>query len=898
MRFPWNRAADSQLDREIAHHLQELSAEYIRQGFTPEDAARLARKDFGGAEQFKEQCRDERRFAWLTGFRQDVVFGFRMMRRTPVVTAAAILSLALGIGANTAIISLMDVVMWRHLPIGNPQQLAFINWQGHDLPRGLANIEAGSMYPEDGTNVADFFSWQAYESLRRNTAGRAQIAAYQYSRQISVSFAGQPAVAQERGVTGNFLSVLQVRPLEGRLLSDVDDAPAASPAVVLSHRFWANILASEADIIGRTIMIDNRPRTIAGVLPADFYGVFPGDTTDIYTPLHHSAGAMKSQPGDSDLFSDDRFWGVQLVARRAPRVTTAQFQSLLDTIFPTTWSSPIADASKAPHIRVDDGASGNGILRREFRSPLLVLGALVTLLLIIASTNIANLLLARATARRNEMAARIALGCSQARLVRQFLTESALLALLGGAASVAIAYFIANLPGQFLTVDGSGPIAIPLDGRIFAIVGACTATALLIFGVYPAWHSACLPSAQPAREGTGVLGYSGRARWTSGRLLVIIQMAMSVILVMTAVLFARNLMVVESSDPGFDRRNLVIFDLRPGTSGYEKTRLQSFYFNVETRIAATPGVLSVGLASVRPMNVGGWWESIRLTGGTQSFDVNVNGITPSYLSVYSKQLVAGRNFTRTDVSGSAKVAILSEDLAQRLGGDSVVGRDIEFSDVRPGAKPAPYEVIGVAPVIAATSVKERPYVLWLPHDRQTQETTVVIRTAPPPRAMLPSIRAAVANIDPNLPLVEVTTMEQQISKGLQRERMFALLCGGFGALALLLSVVGLYGVMSYGISRRRGEIGLRLALGAQPRDVLLMVLREGLVLAGAGILIGVPVVFLGAKYVEKDLYRTKPLDPLTFSLTLTILLVSAIAAIGIPALRASTLAPSETLRQE
>jgi predicted permease len=896
MTFPWKRA-ESQLNGEIAHHLHQLTTEYLQQGYSPEDAARLARKDFGGAEQFKEQCRDERRFAWLTGLRQDIVFGLRMMRRTPVVTAAAILSLALGIGANTAIISLMDVVMWRRLPVDHPEQLAFINWRGPGYPHEVADSSSGSMHPDGRMRIADFFSYPAYESLRQNAAGRAQIAAYEGSRQVSVSFAGRPVIGEERGVTGNFLALLRVRSFKGRLLSDSDDTAAAAPVVVLSHRFWANTLGSPDNAIGQPITINNRQLTIAGILPKEFYGLFPGDKTDFYLPLHQ-AEAPGGDPEERGFFSNNRYWGIQLIARRAPGVTNAQLQSVLDAIFPATWSRPIPDSSKALHIVLQDGASGDGSLQRAFRSPLLVLGALVALLLVIACTNIANLLLARSEARRGEMAARISLGCSRARLMRQFLTESALLAMLGGIASIAVAYVTANLPGPFLTMYNSGPITVSLDGRIFAIVGICTAAALLVFGVFPAWHTSRLPSGLAAREGTGVLGYSGHSRWTGGRLLVLLQMAMSVILVMTAVMFTRNLMAIEHTDPGFDRRNLVMFGLRPGTSGYDKSQLAGFYFNIERRLAATPGVEAVGLASVRPMNVGGWWESIRLAGGTQSSQANINGITPSYLSLYTKGLVAGRNFTWADINSASKVAILSEDLARHLGGNSVVGRSIEFTDVLPGVKPDSYQVIGIAPVIVATSMKDHPYVVWLPHKRDAQDTTVVIRTGPPPQAMLPSIRKAVADIDPNIPMVETATMEEQISKGLKRERMFATLCGAFGALALVLSVVGLYGVMSYSISRRRGEIGVRLAMGARPRDVVTMVLREGLILAAAGILIGVPVIFLGAKYVAKELYRMKPIEPVTFSLTLTILLVSAVAAVSIPALRASGLEPSETLRQE
>ncbi len=896
MRLPWNRA-ESDLNREIAQHLRELTAEYIRQGHTPEQAAHLAHKEFGGAEQFKEQCRDERRFSWFTGLRQDITFGLRMMRRTPVVTAAAVLSLALGIGANTAIISLMDIVMWRLLPVPDPKQLVLINWQGQGFPRDLADGASGGMRREGAVSIADFFSYPAYESFRKNAADRAQIAAYTFAGQVSVTFGGRPAVAQERGVTGNFLSVLRVLPSQGRLLSDADDNPAAPPAIVLSHRFWANTLASPVGVIGRTITINNRPRTIVGVLQPEFYGLFPGDMADLYTPLRHSGMALEN-PQASGLFVDNRFWSVQLIARNLPGVTSAELQPVLDTIFPTTWSRQPKDLSKVPHIRLEGGAAGIGFLRDEFSNPLLVLSALVVLLLTIACTNIANLLLARAAARRNEIATRMSLGCSQARLMRQFLTESALLAAAGGAASIAVAYLTANLLGQFLANHGSGPIAVQLDSRIFAIVGVSTAAALLIFGLFPAWHSSRLPSASSVREGAGLRGYSRRTRWTSGGILVLAQMAMSVILVMTAVLFTRNLIIVESSDPGFDRRNLVMFDLRPGTSGYDKSQLQGFYFSVEQRLAATPGVTSVGLASVRPMNIGGWWDGIHVTGGTESFNVNVNGITPGYLPLYTRQLVAGRNFTWADINSSAKVAIISEDLAQRLGGASVLGRTVESGDGPPGRKPPAYEVVGIAPVIAATSIKDRPYVLWLPHDRESRQTTVVVRTGPPPEAMVPSVRQTIAEIDSKLPLVEVATMEEQMSKGIQRERMFATLCGGFGALALILSVIGLYGVISYGVSRRRGEIGVRLALGAMPRDVLLMVLREGLILASAGVLIGIPVVFAGAKYVEKELHQMRPLDPLTFSLTLAILLTSAVVAVGIPASRASALGPSEILRQD
>jgi predicted permease len=375
-------------------------------------------------------------------------------------------------------------------------------------------------------------------------------------------------------------------------------------------------------------------------------------------------------------------------------------------------------------------------------------------------------------------------------------------------------------------------------------------------------------------------------------------MAMSVALVMCAVIFSRNLLAIQSADPGFDRRDLILFDIRPGASGYDKTSLQHFYFNLEQRLAATPGVASVGLASVRPMNIGGWWEGVRLVGQTATNNASVNGVTPTYLPLFTPRLVAGRNIQWTDIASAAKVAVISGDLAQKLGGAGILGRRLAFFEVPEGVKPPEFEIIGIAPAIAATSMKDRPFAVWLPLDKESPQVTVVLRTSQPPRAVLPAVRHTMSEIDRNLPLVDVVTMEEQISKGLQRERMFAILCNGFGILALLLSVVGLYGVIAYNTSRRRAEIGIRLALGAMPGEVVSMVLREGMALASLGLLMGLPIVWLGAKYLQKELFQMKPLEPASLLLTLTMLLAAALVAVGIPALRASTIQPAQALRQE
>ncbi len=890
MNFFGNRG-ETELEREIAHHLHQLAAEYERQGHSHEDALRLARREFGGSTQVKESCRDQRRWAWINGLKQDVVFGVRMMRRRPVITAAAVLSLALAIGANTAIISLTDVVLWRDLPVPEPQQLSLVNWQGQGFPREIASAASGSIRREEGTQVADFFSYRSFQGLRAAVSGRARLAAFQYPEPVSVSFAGRPTVAQQRAVSGNLLSTLEVRPQIGRLLSESDDHRAAPAVVVVSHRFWVRALGSDPAAVGRTVSINNKPYVIAGVLEPVFYGLFPGDSTEIYTPLH------QVQSGRFAL-EDDRYWGLQLLARRAPGGTDARLQAALEAVFPTTWASQPKDLAKAPKIRLDEGGRGLGFLRQEFRNPLLVLGGLVGLLLLIACTNIANLLLARAVARQKEVAMRVSLGCSQGRLMRQFLTESTLLAALGGAASILVGYATANLLGQFLAGRENFPIGVGLDWRILTMAGAITAAALAVFGLFPAWHGSRLSSPAWLKQGAGSVGQGPRQRWNTGRLFVMAQMALSVVLVMTAIVFTKNLTAIQSADPGFDRRNLVLFGTRPGTSGYDKAKLPQFYFDLEQRLAATPGVAGVGLVAFRPMNLGGWWESVRMAGQTDSYNVSVNGITATYLPLYISRMVAGRNLTAADIRSDAKMAVISEDLARKLGGAGVLGRRLEFTDGPPGVAPPAFEIVGIAPAMAATSMKERPYAVWLPFGKDRPEATVVIRTSLPPLVVLPAIRQTMRELDRNLPMVDVVTMEEQISKGLERERMFATLCSGFGILALVLSAVGLYGVMAFRTSRRRGEIGIRLALGAVPKDVLAMVLREGLAVAAVGMLMGVPIVWLGAKYMEKELSQAKPLEPLSLLLALGILFAAALVAVGIPAFRASALEPAEALRQE
>lgn len=896
MRFPWQKAEDD-LQRELAHHLAELTDEYIRQGHSPAEAAALAKKQFGGPTQIGEQCRDESRWAWLQGLSQDLAFGWRMMWKTPAVTLAAVLSLALGIGANTAIVSLMHTVLWRSLPVPQPEQLSLVLWTAKSRDHGLYRSAAGSMHrTPDGAQLADFFAYPHYQSMRQRLSSLATLGAYSFSHDVSLSHAGRPTIAKERPVDAGFVQALQLRALHGRLLTTSDDQPSAPPVVLLTHRFWKLYFNADPSVIGQSLRINNRIRTIAGVLDPSFYGLLPGDGTDLYTPLVHSAGIEEGRRFGFDSLGNDQVWAIQVLARRHPGLSPSDFQAQAQVAFRASWTRAPKSETNAPIIQIEDGSAGLGNLRRDFRQPLLILAALVGLLLAIACANIANLLLARANSRQKEVALRISLGCARSRLVRQFLTESALLALLGGLASLLVAYAASNVLAGFMADRRSrAAFEIGLDlPMLLAALGFSLAT-ILLFGLYPAFRASNVDTSSALKEGSGSLGAAARHWWTPGKFLIVGQMALSIILVAAALLFVRNLQSIQSLDPGYDRTNLLVFGLRPGTSGYTETQLPLFWPNLERSIAATPGVTSAGLALIRPMDGGGYWDDVKVPNQPANHSVAVNRITPGYLSTQTPKFLQGRNFTPQEVASDARVLIISEDLARKLDpAHSVLGRTLCFS----GNPQEIFTIIGIAPALAYGDLTNRPAVVWRPLDVKSLEAQILVRTNASPQAILPALRETVRRLDPNLPLVDPTTIEAQIAKGLQRERMFATLCGAFGVLALLLSAVGLYGVMSYNANRRRNEIGVRLALGAHPSDVVRLVLREGLALTFLGLLLGAPVVFYGAQYLQKLEKEWKTLDLPLFLAALATLTLTATLAAWLPARRASRLNPLRALRQD
>ncbi|MCX6590006.1 MAG: ABC transporter permease [Acidobacteria bacterium] len=896
MKWPWTKQ-ETELDREISFHLDRMTAEYMEAGVSEKEARRRARIDFGGPEQIKDECRDVSRWRWLNDLGQDLRFGARMMRKAPVVTWAAAISLALGIGANTSIFSLMELVLWRSLPVPRPEELVLVNWQARSFPQGLAKGAAGSMFPGgEGDDIGDFFSLDAVRKLQAEASGKALLASYNFTERVSCSYDGRSSVADERPVDDKFFQVLAINAAVGRVFLPGDNTPQAPLTVVVTHRYWRDHLGSDPQAVGRRLRINNRLHEILGVLPEDFTGIALGDPADLYVPIRQ--GVWISSVTGINPMTDPQFWWIQMIGRRAPGTSAAHLQTFLDSVFRTTWTGTPKNPNLNLRMRLDDGARGLGALRREYQNPLLVLLALVGLLLLIACANIANLLLSRATARAKEVALRMSLGCSRGRLMRQFLTESALLAGLGGLLSLAVASATTSLLVTLVpTNEFSRMPEMGLDWRLILATLAASFMAMLLFGLFPAWRASRMDASPALKEGSGSLGAAARSWWTAGKVLVVCQVALAVLLVSAATLFARNLQGITQQDMGFERTRVLLFDIAPGESGYSGPRLAAFYRSLEAQLRATPGVVSAGLAGIRPMNIGGEWEALHPVAGGEKYQTGVNRLSPSLIPTMGIRLLAGRMFVEADQQPKSTVALISEDLAQKFGGiDRALGARFYLGDEAEGTL---FEAIGVVASAHQTHLKDRPLMVYLPLNPARTAVTVIVRTAAPPAGILPSIREAVRQLDKDLPLIRPLTMEAQINEGLKRERMFAYLCGAFGVLALLLSAVGLYGVISYAVSRRRTEIGVRMALGATRVSVVTLVLRDGLALTALGLVLGTWGAVYATRFVQKDLlFQLKPLDPASVAASVILLGTCAFVAALLPAWRAAAGDPTVALRQE
>jgi predicted permease len=835
----------------------------------------------------------------MTGLAQDLRYALRQLRRSPGFTTVTLLTLALGIGANTAIFSLIDAVMLKTLPVRQPEQLVLLNWVAESQPGTIPwfthSLSGNSSQDSTGRFTSTAFPYPVFEGIRDRNENLSSVMAFADTDRLSVSVRGQAGVANGQLVSGDFFSTLGVRALIGRAITRTDDQEGASPVGIISHSFWVSRFGGDPLVVGKAIRVNSTSFTVVGVAPPEFFGVEPGASVDVWLPLHAQPqidpGWTKyAIPREVSRFTAPDDWWVQIMGRLKPGVNEQRVRSKLDIVVRQNVESiELAAPAKrstdmtlqTPQVQLMSASRGLDSLREQFSKPLAVLMAVVGLVLLIACANVANLLLSRATSRRREIAVRLALGARRMRLINQMITESVLLALAGGALGVGLAYWASDILLAFMS-GGRNPIVLQVTPnlRVLAFTAVVSMLTGVLFGLAPALQGTRLVLNPALKEGgESTLGPgtpSRRFGMELGKFLVISQVAISLLLLIGAGLFVRTLANLENENLGFDHRNLILFDIDPTQSAYKGEKLVAFYQELQRRIEAIPGVRAASLSRHTLVNGGVTIDGVAIQGYTPesgasnngSIAVHVNDVGPEFFETFGIPVEMGRVIGDRDTAAAPKVGVVSRSFArQYLGGTNPIGRRFGFGDQRSSSDIA---IVGVVGDVRYGQLRHSmPPTVYVPYAQHTKELDAMnfeVRTAGDPKNWLGPIREAVHELDANLPLSDVKTQVEQIEQATFQERLFARLSSFFGLLALTLACVGLYGIMSYGVSRRTNEIGIRMALGAEVRDVFGLVVRQGLQLTILGLIFGVAAAWALTRFLTSFLYGVRPADPLAFGL--------------------------------
>ncbi len=924
--FRWAQA-DQELDDELLDHLDRKTEEYVAQGMTQEEARRRARLDLGGIEQTKEKCRDARRVNWIQDLIQDLHFGLRMLRKSPVFTAVAVVTLALGIGANTAMFGLIDAVMLKMLPVREPEQLVLLSWTAQGHPYMIHSLSGNFDRDSTGNFTSTSFSYPIFNSIRERAQAFSSVLAFADIGRLNVAVGGQADLAQGQLVSGDFFSTLGVPASIGRTLVLSDDSEGASPVAVVSYGYWKRRFGGDPLAMGKPVLLNGIPFTLVGVTVPEFFGVQPGSSTDVWIPLHTQpkidpGWTAYANPGEVSKFTARDDWWVLIMGRLNPSVTEQQARPALDVIVqqnstgiepPPRKDSP--DLSLAPpKVVLVPAGEGLDALRREFSQPLFVLMVVVGLVLLLACVNIANLLLDRAGSRQKEIAVRLTLGAARLRLIRQLLTESVLLAVLGGAFGSILAYWA---DGVLLTFMSSGrtPVILHVSPNL-GVLGFTAAVSVLtgvLFGLAPAMRSTRLDLTPALKEGGAKISAGGGLlrgfHLELGNALVVAQVALSVILLIGAGLFVRTLTNLESRNIGFDRRNLLLFSVDPTQVGYKRERLAGFYEEFRRQIEALPGVRSASLSrhtfinggvTISGVSIEGYTPKVGESNSNESLNLHVNSVGPRFFETFGIPVVLGRTINEKDSTAGPKVGVVNRAFARKyLAGSTPIGRRFGFGDAKASSDIVIVGVVGDA-LYGQLRDEALPtiYVPYVQNVQQLAEMTFEVRTGGNPTNWIGAVRQAIRGIDENLPLFDIKTQTEQIQQASFQEHLFSRLSSLFGLLALALTSVGLYGMTSYAVSRRTNEIGVRMALGAMRIELLTLIIAQRLRFT----LIGVGVGIVGAigltRFLSRLLYGVKPTDVLTFTVVSLILTGVAAVASYIPARRAMRVDPMVALRHE
>jgi predicted permease len=869
---------DQQLSDEMAFHLEKQIEQNLAAGMSAEEARYAALRKFGGVEQVKEECRDAWGVRLIESIIEDLSYGLRMLRRNPGVTAVAVISLALGIGANTAMFSVTNVMLLQALPVRSPQELVeFIRVDP------VGNMMTNLPYP-------------VYDHLRKNTSVLSGAFAFTSDTRILRSGAGSaPLLVHE--VSGSFFPTLGVRPLLGRAIDLSDDRPDAEhQVVVLGYPFWSSHFGRDPSVVGATVRVNAAPCLVIGVMPPDFFGVDRSLIPDVWVPL-----ASNPNP--------DEVWAL---GRLRPGVSIAQAHAQLDPLFHQAleslrdsikdWPEHDRDAFLGEKLLVNRATTGTSGMRWEYweySNTLKILMGMTGLILLIACVNVANLLMARSAARSREMGIRLAIGAGRLRIFRQLLTENLLVALLGGVVGLLVAAWGHRILVAFLMGSTpGGALTFRLDVRVLGFSLAVSILTGFLSGVLPALRAGSRDLTAAIRDS---LQLRGATRLPFARKLLTLQVALSLTLLIGAGLFVRSLRNLANTDLGLTRENLLMMTVDPSPSKSIRDP-KIFWRQLTERLANRPGVLSVNLGGDAVFGNGGWNTGIWVQqpdGTEQHLQVPFNVAGPGFFYTAGIPLLTGREFGALDQANSSPVAVVNRAFARKFfGEDNPVGK--RFGTARTGSN-IQIEIVGIIADAKYRDLREQPspmFYLPLLQNLDARPYIVHVRMAGPSAAMVAALRRDIQAMDPDISVYNVRTINEVINGLLQHDRMFAVLASVFGVLALVLTSIGVYGVVAYQITRRTGEVGIRLALGAQRRDVLWMFMRETLVMLAAGAAIGVPAAVSVAHVLRSLLFGLEPFDPMTI-VWATVTLVGAGALAGfLPARRAMKVEPMVALRYE
>ena len=887
---------EADLNDELRDYLEHQAEQYVANGMSPERARVAALHELGGLEQMKETCRDLRGVNWLENVVRDIHYALRMLRRSPVFAAVAILSLALGIGANSAIFSLIDTLLLRPLPVHRPDQLRNIFLRLPERPQPILSYAMFRSLAAHGQQFTSLFAW---------TTQRFQMV----SGNQMIHVEGELA-------SGSYFPTLGVPPERGRIFTEADDHPSGGkdgPVAVISDRLWNRRYQRSPSAIGSNIVLDQVRFTVVGIMPPNFFGAELGTHPDVWIPV--SFADKVYIPG---CLSSPGCWALVLMGRMKPSVTAVQANAQLAAISsevlrettPPSWSAALKTRYRSYTFTSDSGEQGWSFLRYQFTDPLLILMTLVSLVLLIACANMSVLLLARASARHREIAVRLSVGAGRARIVRQLLTEGLLLSLAGGLAGTLCALWLTRILIAFVS-DRHGPgqfthLQVQLDWRIVIFVFGVASVSGILFGLAPALRSTRVDIASSLKESAHNLRGTER-RFQSGRLLLTFQTAFSVLLVATAGLFAGSLFHLLTVDYGFDPENVSLVAVDTGKLPGTPAAIANLYARILEGANGLPGVKAASLTWHVPLTFPGGGAPIHVPGKPDlprhQSDTFINWVGPRFFDVMGTRLLSGREFNEGDGPTAESVGIISQLAVQRFfTGESPIGRHVVLHGKL-------IRIVGVAQNMKYQSLREDaapelyiPYTQYAGHSPVTSSglpsLTFILKMRPGAPSPNPVFRTLLHKLAPDVPLGMTYTMEEQVDNSVGRERLMASLSIFFGTLGLLLTSIGLYGILAYTVTRRTGEIGIRMALGARRGQVVWLVLRDALSYVLAGIAIGVVAILAGARVVSSLLYGMKPNDPGNLVTAIIILLFVTAFAAFLPSVRASRVDAAISLRRE